>query len=177
MILLQPAELRDAPAVLAAVDCSREALGRWMVWYRDSYALTDAESWLRYAITERDNGTGYHFTIRETDGRVVGVLSLEGLSDTGRAMLGYWVATPATGRGVATTAVRQALAWARAHSAIHRVWALVAKANARSRRVVEVNGFQESGVREVAGGEPHVIYELALRPEQLPNESTEARLS
>ena len=54
MIHLRPLELTDAPAVFAAVDCSRDALRRWMVWYRDEYSLADAELWIQHTRAARE---------------------------------------------------------------------------------------------------------------------------
>jgi ribosomal-protein-serine acetyltransferase len=162
---LRPLDLADAPAVFAAVDCSRDALRRWMVWYRDEYDVDDAKSWIEQTLASRADGTGFHFAICSIDGTLLGVIGIEDVSETtGRAMLGYWVATPATGRGVATRAVEQVLGWARTQTGIRLVWALVAEANERSRRVVESNGFRVAGVRERdERGDVPLVYELEVR--------------
>jgi ribosomal-protein-serine acetyltransferase len=155
----------DGPAIFAGVDCSREAFRRWLVWYHDGYSLADAEAWLQRSLTEQGAGTGFHFAICREDGTLVGVTSLEDVSESaGRAMLGYWVATPATGRGAATRAVGQVLAWARVHTAIRIVWALVAEGNARSRGVLEANGFHVAASREgPAESDAELVYEIELK--------------
>src|SRR5262245_6870012 len=112
MISLRSLELSDAAAVFAAVDVSRDALRRWMVWYSDSYSLADAETWIQHTLAARTEGTGFHFAICSPDDSLVGVIGLEEVTTGGRAMLGYWMATPATGRGFGTRAVSDALTWA-----------------------------------------------------------------
>ena len=95
------------------------------------------------------------------------MVSLEGAEETtGRSMLGYWVATAATGRGVATRAVAQTLDWARAHSDIRVVWALVAEANVASRRVLEANGFRLTETRQLPALGRHQVYERAVATSQ-----------
>lgn len=37
VVTLRPIVAADPPAVAAAVDASRDALRRWMAWYRDDY--------------------------------------------------------------------------------------------------------------------------------------------
>lgn len=165
MSVLRPLELADAPAVFAAADCSREALRRWMVWYRDTYDLADAESWVGQAVARHAAGTDFHFAVRDPDSALAGVLSLEDVNDeTGRAMLGYWLATPATGHGLGTRAVADVLLWARAQSRLRVIWALVAEANRPSRRVLEANGFAVIDRRAPdERGDVPLVYEIELR--------------
>ena len=104
---------------------------------------------MRHAVAAHAAGTDFHFAVCDDNGQLVGVLGLESVSsETGRAMLGYWLGTSATGRGLGTRAVAEALDWARDQSRIQVVWALVAETNERSRRVLEANGFRVVGARE-----------------------------
>jgi RimJ/RimL family protein N-acetyltransferase len=109
--------------------------------------------------------TDFHFAVSDNDGQLAGVLSLESVSEeTGRAMLGYWLATPATGRGLGTRAVAEALDWARGQSRLQVIWALVAETNEHSRRVLEANGFRVIGTREQdERGDVPLVYEVELR--------------
>jgi RimJ/RimL family protein N-acetyltransferase len=78
-------------------------------------------------------------------------------------MLGYWMATGATGRGLGRQAVEQVVTWARGQEDIATLWALVADANLPSRRVLEVNGFREVGSRGTdERGDRQLVYELEL---------------
>jgi RimJ/RimL family protein N-acetyltransferase len=135
-----------------------------MIWYRDSYSTADAEAWVQHAVAGHAAGTDLHFAVCNTDGKLVGVLGLEGVSEEiGRAMIGYWLATPATGRGLGTRAVAEAVAWARGQPRIRVLWALVAEQNQRSRHVLEVNGFHVGGTRELdERGDVPLVYELDL---------------
>jgi len=96
---------------------------------------------------------------------VVGVVGVEDVNaDVGRAMIGYWLATPATGRGLATRAVADVLQWARNETDIRTVWAMAAERNVASRRVLEANGFREVGSRGTdERGDTQLLYEIPLR--------------
>jgi RimJ/RimL family protein N-acetyltransferase len=73
------------------------------------------------------------------------------------------VATPATGRGLGTSAVGDALSWARTNTQLALVWAIVAEANVPSRRVLEANRFCSVRVdKHNISGDPQLIYELSL---------------
>jgi RimJ/RimL family protein N-acetyltransferase len=150
--------------VFTAADCSRAALKRWMVWYHDAYGLDDARSWIDYTLADSEARTGAHFAICGSDGSLLGVMSLEGIDDaTGRAMLGYWVATPATGQGIARRSVEDVLGWARKNTLIDVVWAVVAEENGPSRRVLEANAFtlvRQCPIDE--RGDRPLIYERAI---------------
>ncbi len=143
MTSLRPLTPGDAAAVFQAADSSRPALRRWMVWYRDTYNLSDAEAWIQHATGTAAAGTGFHFAILDARQDLVGVIGLEGVgSESGRAMLGYFsIATHATGRGLGRHAVEQMVAWARSLGTVKTIFALVAEANVASRRILELNDF------------------------------------
>ncbi|XP_051177787.1 uncharacterized protein [Lolium perenne] len=81
------------------------------------------------------------------DGRPVGAVSLEPTADACRGELGYVLARAHWGQGVATAAVRRALAAVFGEvEGLARVEALVDVDNAASHRVVEKAGFRREGV-------------------------------
>jgi RimJ/RimL family protein N-acetyltransferase len=143
MFTIRPLVLNDATGVYAAVDRSRPELARWMVWYQPGYAAADAAEWVQRSCAQHEARTAYHFAICDDLGALVGAISLEDVdARTGMALLGYWVATPAAGRGAAAEAIRQVLDWASSETSIRRVWALIARDNHASRRVAEANGLR-----------------------------------
>jgi ribosomal-protein-serine acetyltransferase len=164
VISLRPVALADAPAVAAAVKASADELRRWMAWYRDDYDVQAARRWIEDALANAEAGTGVQFAISDGEDDLVGVLGIEGMNEpTGRAMIGYWVATPAAGRGVGRQAIALALTWARTQPGLRVVWAVVADANLASRRVLEVNHFQLVGERGIdERGDVALLYELEL---------------
>lgn len=119
-----------------------------------------AESWfteagqrtaISHAVADREAGGGLPFTIRlEEEGttRIVGRLNLSTIIRGAfeSSSLGYWVDTAVTGRGVATAAVRSAIAVAFGGLGLHRLQAEVKVGNDASVRVLERCGFTEYGL-------------------------------
>lgn len=82
------------------------------------------------------------------DGEVVGLTSLVRTPYVGdTVMIGYGVAASRRGRGVATRAVAELLAWARGDRRVSTVTAETSIHNAASQRVLEANGFARTGER------------------------------
>lgn len=79
----------------------------------------------------------------EAEGKAVGSIGLTIGSDIQRksAELGYWVAQPYWGRGVATEAVRQICRLGFEHYGLARIWAQCFDTNTASQKVLEKNGF------------------------------------
>jgi RimJ/RimL family protein N-acetyltransferase len=169
-IRLRPIERADALAVAVAVDQSRDALRRWMPWYHDAYDVRDAVAWIDASVVAASTSRGMQFAILGDADAFLGVVGIEGLdNETGRAMIGYWLATPVTGRGVGRQAIALALDWARANPSFRLVWALVAEANVASQRVLEANRFQRVGSRGIDDrGDVALLYELELRSAERP---------
>ncbi|HEY4133370.1 MAG TPA: GNAT family N-acetyltransferase [Gemmatimonadaceae bacterium] len=165
MITLRPIVVADAIAIAAAVDQSRDALRRWMVWYSDDYDVGSAAAWIEQSLRETARGIAKQFAVIDEHEMLIGVVGIEGIDHTsGRAMIGYWLATPATNRGSGRHAVEQALAWGRTQPHLRTVWAVVADVNIASRRVLELNGFRRTDVRGTdERGDTALIYELDLR--------------
>jgi ribosomal-protein-alanine N-acetyltransferase len=87
------------------------------------------------------------------------------------AWVGYWVARPVTGGGVATAAVALAVDHCFASAGLHRLEATVRPENVRSRRVLGKLGFRDEGLfrryLDVAGAwRDHLC--LALTTEEAP---------
>jgi RimJ/RimL family protein N-acetyltransferase len=163
LITIRPLKLQDANAVYSAIDSSRPEIARWMVWYQPTYSPADAAEWVRRSCAQHDVQTGFHFAICASAGDLIGVVSLEDVdAERGTAMLGYWIATSATGRGAATAAIRQVLAWASAHTLIRCIWALIAPDNGASLRVAEANGLRLAPPSSQPANPQQLRYEIEL---------------
>ncbi|WP_422115979.1 GNAT family N-acetyltransferase [Brachybacterium sp. UNK5269] len=147
--LLAPA---DAPALLALELRNRAQLLRGAP-QREQEWFTEAgqHAAIAHAVAERETGRSLPMAIWLEDGgteQLVGRLTLAGITRGAfeSASLGYWVDHPLTGRGIATHAVRAAIAVAFGGLGLHRLQAEVQVGNDASVRVLERCGFVEYGL-------------------------------
>jgi [ribosomal protein S5]-alanine N-acetyltransferase len=111
------------------------------------YAAADADKFLGI-IDDMTVKYGHpvNFAIRNSAGALLGGCGFEGLAYGHKAEIGYWVARPFWGQGIATAAVRAACEYAFAEWKLVRIHAYVFDFNLGSARVLEKNGFQFEGL-------------------------------
>lgn len=173
MIAIRPLEPGDAGALLEIRSRTRAFLEPWEpVREERFYTPAGQEEGIRALLAQRDAGLALPFTIVE-DGAVAGAVNLSGIvrGVFENAYLGYWIDEERGGRGVATEAVRRAVAHAFGPAGLHRVQAAVIPRNAASIRVLEKAGFREEGLAlrylRIAGvWEDHRLF--ALTAEEWP---------
>lgn len=96
-------------------------------------------------------GLGYAFAVLHVreDGseRLIGRVALSNIVRGAwqNATIGYWISEDTCGHGHASTAVGLVCSFAFEHAGLHRVQPAIMPRNARSRRVVEKNGFRHEG--------------------------------
>jgi [ribosomal protein S5]-alanine N-acetyltransferase len=112
------------------------------------YTEEQGKSWL-----EKNIGTEpvINFAI-DLDGRAIGGIGIILNSDVYvmSAEIGYWIAEPFWGQGIATEAIRQMLEYVFYYFDIVRIYAEVFENNKASMRALEKNGFYLEGVRRKA---------------------------
>jgi len=113
---------------------------------------------------ERDDK--HAFAIFDGD-RIAGTVALSNvvLGPHESANLGYWVAEPLNGRGVATKAVGELIPIAFGELGLHRLEAGTLVDNVASQRVLEKNGFEQVGIARgylhIGGAwRDHVLFQL-----------------
>ena len=148
-IHLRPAAPADAPALAALAVSQREHLAPWEP-ERTAHWFTEAgqREALEQAVVDRAADRSYAFVITDDADVICGRLTLASVvRGAGQfCSIGYWVAREATGRGVATAAVGQALGIASGELGLHRVQAETLPHNRASRRVLERHGFERYGL-------------------------------
>ena len=106
----------------------------------EPYPEDGAAEWIADVVPKQKTGEEYAFAIRNTDGTLVGVCGLVGVTDD-VAELGFWIGKPFWNRGYATAAGRETVNFAFETVGIDRVFARALVRNAPSRRVLEKLGF------------------------------------
>ena len=146
-IALRPYSLADVEAVWEAARESLAELTPWMPWAHSQYAIHETRAWIESQAAAFAKDIAYEFAIVSTGGRCLGGCGLNQIDrQNRRANLGYWVRTSATGRGIATAAVKLLRQWAFDRTDLLRLEVLVAAGNQRSLRVAERAGAQREGL-------------------------------
>jgi ribosomal-protein-alanine N-acetyltransferase len=114
----------------------------------------------RALLAEQEAGVCVFHVLVDEDETVVGRFNLYDLVD-GAAEVGYRVAQRVSGRGVATSGLRDLCRIAGEEYGLRTLRAAASKENVASQRVLAKAGFVAIGSAEV-GGRPGARYELAL---------------
>ena len=107
------------------------------------YREEDADLWMEHVLNQDPEGILAIATSEE----LIGCIGLEFKDDVYRqsAELGYWLAEPFWGRGIATRAVDAIVEYAFNELGLKRVFAGVFASNPASARVLEKAGFRLEG--------------------------------
>jgi RimJ/RimL family protein N-acetyltransferase len=133
------------PPALAARWIARRAL-RWRERRGVTLAITVPAG--AGTVPPLSGGSGYAVAgTRAPDPGLVGTVSLRISAAHRHAELGYWVAAPAWGAGIATEAAAALVDWGFTALGLHRVHVRVLADNPGSRRVADKLGLAVEGVR------------------------------
>jgi RimJ/RimL family protein N-acetyltransferase len=112
------------------------------------YTREDALAWIAICELELQTGRSIDWLAVDETGEVVASIAIQGIADA-RAEVGYWVAAPARGRGLAARAVRLAGAWALGELGLRQLEILAHEDNAASLAVARAAGYTETGETRV----------------------------
>jgi ribosomal-protein-serine acetyltransferase len=139
-------DVADAAAAFAVIDANRDHLVRWMPWVPHTTSDYDVASFIRESEIRFRDGRGIDFGVFER-GRVLGGFGASiGALNYDEADIGYWLATDAQGRGLATGSSRRLIDWLFDERDMHRITIRARIDNERSRAVAERLGFTLEGV-------------------------------
>lgn len=141
-LLLRPGWREDAPALCRAV--ADEGIVRNLAKAPWPYGLADAEAFLAREPKAHE-ASSLIFLRGEGAPELVGSIGF-GRTPDDELELGYWIARPHWGRGIATEAGRAVLAYARESLRLPRLVAGHFLDNPASGRVLEKLGFAATGV-------------------------------
>lgn len=114
-------------------------------------------------LDEQTAGQHHFHLVVGAGGEVLGRVNLVDVRD-GAAELGFRIAEKATGRGLATAAVREVCALAAAAYGLTSLRAAATVDNTRSRAVLGRVGFVPTGEEVVLNGRPGLWHRLPLDP-------------
>lgn len=139
MITLVPAKQSDASLIFES--WGRRAQNFARLTARVFVDVADAQRYLMHVFLD-PGSVAFH--IVEPTGRTVGFV--KAIRSEHRVQVGYVVDSAFTGRGIATQAVREAVAIVEQSAGVSRLWATCALDNPASIRVLEKCGFEREGV-------------------------------
>lgn len=146
LVRIRPYTFADIDSHYDAVRESMTDLLPWIPWCRPGYALDDARTWVAAQIQEFAQSSSFEFVVEDEDGRFLGGCCLNKIDRANRrANLGYWIRTSASGRGVASEAVRRLRDWGFAETDLIRLELFIAVDNKASLRVAEKSGAHFEG--------------------------------
>lgn len=147
-LCLRPWQMSDAPAFQEAALESVATVGKWMNWCHAAYSLDDAEQWMAKAAHMLAEGTAYEMGIFSIDGQElyggIGVNLINNLHKY--ANVGYWLRQSCHGKGIATDALRLALAFGLQELQMVRLEIVTEENNLASRRLAERVGAKFEGI-------------------------------
>jgi ribosomal-protein-alanine N-acetyltransferase len=152
---VRPFVRADLDALLALRVQNRAFLAPFEAIREESFFTRAAQS--REITLDGDawtSGLGYAFAVVAVhEGRRERLIGRVALSNVVRgawqnATVGYWISEDACGFGHASTALGLVVEFAFRHAGLHRVQPAIMPRNARSRRVVEKNGFRYEGTAQ-----------------------------
>jgi RimJ/RimL family protein N-acetyltransferase len=139
LVELKPVALADAEIIFESWGCQSENFTHLTA--RVFADVSDARAYIA-GIFQTPESRAFH--ILEPGGDVVGIVKAAVAGH--RAQVGYVISKPFWGRGFATSAVQQLVAFLEASPSISRIWATCALDNVASARVLEKNGFQREAI-------------------------------
>jgi RimJ/RimL family protein N-acetyltransferase len=138
---LRPFTDADVPAVAAAL--ADGEVSRWTATIPWPYTEVDARAWIGSHEPGRRAAEGLQLAITERGGEAVGAIGLDELdASAGTAQVGYWVARPSRGRGLATAALRLLAGWAIPTLGLDSLRLYTIHGNTASERVAAKAGFR-----------------------------------
>jgi RimJ/RimL family protein N-acetyltransferase len=149
VITLRAKTRHDIDALVAI--CSDPAIPRW-TRVLSPYTRDDALGWIAVCELELAVGRAIDWLAVDAHDEVVASVAVQSI-DGGTAEVGYWVAAPARGRGVATRAVRLVCDWAARELGLEALEIMHHEDNPASQGVARAAGFTESGETHVPAGD------------------------
>ena len=163
VVVLRPFVEADVFAVAAA--CDDPEMARFLPHWPEPYTEDEARRYI--ALTREWNASEDRRVLAVVDasgGDLLGSIDVR-IGDVGS--VGYWIAAPARGRGLATRALRLVARWALEERRVERLELTTHPENVASQRVAEKAGFVREGVlrshmRFREGRRDSVLYSLLM---------------
>ena len=144
-VTLQPLHQGLATALFALTDCNRLFLREWLPWLDLVRTVDDSRHFIESAESMATSNSAPTFAIIHA-GTLCGVTGFHSVNKAHcTGSIGYWLGQDHTGRGIATTAVRQLITIGFKECGLNRIEIRCAVNNRQSRALPERLGFIHEG--------------------------------
>lgn len=172
-VKLRVAKLRDSRQLEKLILGNREWLRPWEATNPGAPNSFDVRGQLRGLLRQLDDQSGIPFVI-EVKGVIQGQLNVANIlyGSVSSAVLGYWIAPEAAGKGVTPTSVALVSDYLMNQLGLHRVEIDVRPENKASLRVIEKLGFRYEGMKQRyihINGDWRDHYIFALTKDEIPD--------
>jgi ribosomal-protein-alanine N-acetyltransferase len=172
-VKLRVAKLRDSRQLEKLILGNREWLRPWEATNPGAPNSFDVRGQLRGLLRQLDDQSGIPFVI-EVQGVIQGQLNVANIlyGSVSSAVLGYWIAPEAAGKGVTPTSVALVSDYLMNQLGLHRVEIDVRPENKASLRVIEKLGFRYEGMKQRyihINGDWRDHYIFALTKDEIPD--------
>jgi ribosomal-protein-alanine N-acetyltransferase len=161
-LVLRDLRLADAAAVAAGAGDRRVA--QHLIQVPSPYPLALARRWVthRRGWWELGRGVTFAVTLRDEPDALIGTVSLRRYVRDRRAELGYWLAAPAWGQGIATEAARATIDFGFRELGLARVYAQVLAGNRASLAVCGKLGMINEGTKRQHVHQARRLHDVVL---------------
>jgi ribosomal-protein-serine acetyltransferase len=143
-------EVRHAPQFLQYVRENREFLGRWLGWAKSIDSPEAAETFIKRGVTRFSENALPWVSIWSHGRMAGGILFFPLDSNTKSTDIGYWLASWACGKGLASRAVTAMIDYAFSEVGVNRIGLQAEVGNDRSVALAKRLGFTYEGIRRDA---------------------------
>lgn len=145
-ILVRALEEGDAVELFKLTDANRSHLRRWLPWLDGTREEADTRQFVASAIKGAQESRSLVCGMW-SEGRLCGVVGYNRLDwDNRIAVIGYWLAKDAAGKGIVTRCCRALVDHAFTEHKLNRVVIQVAVGNVRSQAIPDRLGFTREGI-------------------------------
>lgn len=142
-------QLRSDDALAVATGAGDRRVARFLIQVPSPYPIALARRWVLGRIAWWNQGRGVTLAITRHDDidTLLGTVSLRRFARDRRAELGYWLAAPAWGLGIATEAAQAAIDFGFRELELARIYAQVLSGNRASLHVLDKLGMVTEGIK------------------------------
>ena len=132
----------DVPAVVAAVNATRDSLVPWMEWAKEPASVEGQSVWFTETDQAWDAGTGFHYCVLDETDTLIGGIGYHVRNGPGVLEIGYWIGSAYEGRGIMTRCAAALTRVAAQTEGVTRVEIHCDPANVRSAAIPRRLGYR-----------------------------------